>query len=60
MSSSEQEQFHRTIKDQAYGNAVGQKLTYDPLTKTIKIVGADDPDHSKQDLVPTDLGHSVI
>lgn len=59
MPNREQDRVHRVMSDEAQGNQAGQKLRWDPQTKTIRAVNYDDPDRTSLEITPSDMEHFI-
>jgi len=57
MSTREQDSVHRTMQNTARGNRAGQKLEWDPRTRTIRSVNYSDPDGDTLEIRRSDMGH---
>ncbi len=57
MSTSERDRVHNIMQNRARGNDIGQKLTWDPLTKQIRAVDQMNPNHSTLEVTPSDMEH---
>ena len=55
MSSSESERVQEILQDKAQGDEKGETLAFDPLSKTIRVVGGKDPDDGTLSVEPSDM-----